>query len=148
MVTGAVVGAKLISRTMEGCTEFYVGLYEVTEDLLDSYDSYYEGISSLTWNNRPAFDGSNMIDYVPMHNSTIGEYVTWDMTELAKEWYLDDDILNRTIALAHSGYDQEYSSTYNGYCIFRGYAEADPPLMIVAYRNTVGLEPYYTYSSY
>ncbi|MBP3700633.1 MAG: DNRLRE domain-containing protein, partial [Lachnospiraceae bacterium] len=148
MVTGAMVGTHMNRRSMVDCTEFYVGLYEVTGALPSSYTSYYEWYSNLTWNNKPAFDGENTIDFVGLHGDKMDQYNFWDMTELIKKWYLDDDIVNRAVALAATDRDEDHVDTYKAYGSFQGYDMTYPPALVIAYRSTVGMEPYYTYSSY
>ena len=144
-----VVGAQLQLYqqlyTQRSCPSFPVGIYEVTTGLPSSYSSYYNWFAAMTWrNNMPDFDTDNAIDYV-MVDSTKG-YRYWNITELVKKWYAEDTD-NTTCALVMMNEDEIDTYYYYASVAFLAYAGTIPPILIVSYRNNVGIEPYYTYAT-
>lgn len=122
-----------------------IGVYEVTEDTSSNYSSYHNWIYYMTWNNKPDYDGSNMIDYTMASASKDDRYLTWELTELVNKWY-ETGTANRTIAMVGT----EISSYDNSYCAapaFYAYGRSHPPILTVSYRNNTGIEPYYTYQA-
>ena len=144
-----VVGAQLQLYqqlyTQRYCESFPVGIYEVTTGLPSSYSSYYNWFAAMTWrNNMPDFDPDNAIDYV-MVDSTKG-YRYWNITELVKKWYAEGTD-NTTCALVMMNEDEIDTYYYYASVAFLAYASTIPPILIVSYRNNIGIEPYYTYAT-
>ncbi|MBP3451644.1 MAG: hypothetical protein J6J73_02510 [Agathobacter sp.] len=136
--------ACLKTYTEIGCDELDLGIYEVTSSKPSTASSYRNWIYNLTWNTMPTYDTSNMIDYTTVSESTIYQYHSWDLTELFKKWYVEDTE-NRTVAWTMV--PGSYSNTHCGEASFFGWEDIAPPVIVVAYRNTVGIEPYYTYQT-
>ena len=145
IVTNAILGTYLNQRWMTDCNECYVALYPVTDDVLKGMSDYYAAFRAMTWNRRPQFDSTNIMDYHAMHTGSSNEYRYWDMTELVKTWYQDSTIQNRTVALAALDRMTQFSSIHKSFARFDGYIASHPPILGVIYRSTTGIEPYYTY---
>ena len=128
------------------CANLGVGLYEVTDPLPSNRSDYYNWIYYMTWKNQPAYDTSNMLDYAILNEAGIGQYHSWDMTELVKQWYIEDTE-NRTIAMAITEGERAYGTYYCAIPVFLAWASSIPPLLIVSYRSNTGIEPYYTYNT-
>ena len=105
-------------------------------------------MSTATWNNASSLKDSSSVDY---YYATYGEnndfkVQSWDITSLMKGWY-EGTYPNYGVMLtadSESGNTRSFcwyfSSTYPD-------AEAARPVFTIAYRNTKGIEPYWTYTS-
>lgn len=131
--------------THVGCSEMGIGLYEVTGSKSSKYDNYHDWIYYLDWNTKPAFDAANMIDYVTASKAVDDSYLGWEITELVNKWY-EEGTENRTVALAATERGS-FSGTHCAVPIFYAYGGSHPPILMVSYRNSTGIEPYYTYQS-
>lgn len=144
-----VVGASLSlyqhQYVQRYCPSFPIGVYEVTTDLPSSYSSYYNWFAAMTWRkNMPSYDTANCIDFAYV-DATKG-YRTWNVTELVKKWYTEGTS-NTTAALIMMNEDEIDTYYYFASAAFYAYAGSIPPVLYVEYRNNVGIEPYYTYST-
>ncbi len=126
-----------------GCSQMKIGLYEVSDNKPDKYSSYHDWIYYMTWNNKPAYDYQNMIDYTISSKSVDDGYLNWDITELTNKWY-KSGTANRTVALVVID-DNPYSYNHCAVPAFYAYGRRHPPILTVSYRNNIGIEPYYTY---
>ena len=143
-VVGAQLALFLDDYTYIRCAELGVGIYEVTDAKPASRNSYYDWIYDMTWNTMPKYDTSNMIDYTKVSLSGVDQYHQWDMTELIKRWYTEGTE-NRTVALTIV--PGNYSDSYCADASFYAWGSVAPPVLAVAYRDNVGIEPYYTYNT-
>jgi RHS repeat-associated protein len=96
--------------------------------------------STITWNNAPAFN-TTIEDY-QIINSAAGKAYRWDITGIAKDWYLSGN--NHGLMLKDNnettiGYNRFYSSD-NSLVSAR-------PKAIINYVSYSGLEGYWTYRS-
>lgn len=93
----------------------------------------------MNWNNKPSSDGK-VVDYQTLNN---GNWYTWDLTVLAREWY--NTGVNYGIMLdrkdENSGYTAYWSSD-----ISDQYKDARPSV-VFEYVSNIGLESYWTYHS-
>ena len=127
-----------------GCPTLEIAAYPVTED--NSNGKYKTWIDGLTWNTRPEFNTSNLIDFAVASESTEGSYIQWDVTEQVEEWYADSTITNRTLALV--GYESpNYNGSHCAIAVLDSYGTSRPPALVVKYRSAIGLESYYTYQN-
>ncbi|MBQ5865475.1 MAG: hypothetical protein IIW56_02205 [Oscillospiraceae bacterium] len=127
-----------------GCPTLEIAAYPVTED--NSNGKYKTWIDGLTWNTRPEFNTSNLIDFAVASESTEGSYIQWDVTEQVEEWYANSSITNRTLALV--GYESpNYSASHCAIAVLDSYGTSRPPALVVKYRSAIGLESYYTYQN-
>ena len=149
-VVNAELGLYMFRITYQGCSDLGAGLYEVTEEMPDTYSDYRSWIGSFSWNSQPEYNTSNMIDYTVIDgNPTDGklhDYYYWDMTELVKKWY-ENDTENRTVALAITDGESEYGPSYCNVPVFMAYGDTNPPVLVVNYRDTTGIEDYYSYAT-
>ena len=129
----------------DGCPELPLELCEVTGAKPSSYASYYDWFKNMSWNNKPAVNEKNVIDYTVISESSQGNYVGWDMTRLVKKWYAEGTE-NRTFAILPSDRGT-YSNSRCALGNFMAYSGINTPLFVVNYRNNVGIEPYYTYNT-
>ena len=102
-------------------------------------------IRDKSWNNTTSLLSDKVLDYNTII-STSDEYHRWNITREAIKWY-DNPSTNYGIAfvpadntLAYAGLGGRRSGNVNG--------SDTSPLFILNYRDTVGLEDYYTYQAY
>ena len=150
-VVDAQLGMYMFRITYQGCSDLGAAVYEVTEDKTSAYTNYRSWIGSFSWNSQPTYDTSNMIDYTVIDgNPTDGKlhrYYYWDITELAKKWYDNRSIKNRTVAMAITKANKEYGPSYCNVPVFMAYGNTNPPVLVVNYRDTTGIEDYYSYAT-
>ena len=131
-----------------GGSDLQVGLYGI--DAINNVNAYgftaanwRTYIASLTWNmvrDSQFVHNSYMTDTKTLGSSTSGSYITWDVTTLAYDWY---EGKNLGFALIPTN-----EATASSRAAFYGPKKTDHlPALILGYRNTVGLESYYTYQT-
>ena len=126
------------------CPTLEIAAYPVEQDT--SNGDYQTWIEGLTWNTRPEFNTSNLIDFAVASDSTQGNYIQWDVTEQVEEWYADSTITNRTLALV--GYESpNYTANHCAVAVLNSFGTNRPPALVVKYRSAIGLESYYTYQN-
>lgn len=145
VVIAASLNLYMFDYTHVGCSQVRAGVYEVTDSLPSEYSSYYKWLYYMKWSNKASYDTSNMIDYTTLKDGKDG-YYSWDLTELAKKWYIEGTE-NRTIAMEIADGEKAYSTSYCAVPVFYAYSTSKSPLLIISYRNNVGIEPYYTYAT-
>ena len=145
VVVDATLNLWQFNYSQIACPEMDIGAYEVTEDTSGNYSSYHNWIYYMTWNNKPAYDKSNMIDYTTATAARDDRYLTWELTKLVNKWY-ESGTKNRTIALVATDADS-YNNSYCAAPAFNAYGGSHPPILTVSYRNNTGIEPYYTYQT-
>ena len=98
------------------------------------------------WNDRPPLS-DYVLDFSPVRNET--EYMYLDVTREAVKWYADPST-NYGICLKAAEEDGMSNGWY-GYATIATLDGAFPdiyrPYFIVSYRNTAGVEDYYTYQT-
>ncbi len=103
-------------------------------------------LSGLTWNAVDAptdpnyHDADCITDKKTLGNATKNTYVTWDITTLVHAWYESDED-NLGFALIPAGGDNTLSRA----SFYSPSHATNRPMMMVGYRNTAGVESYYTY---
>ena len=149
---GSTVNAVQISFNQssysnDSSSETYLLLqaHELTLTKPSSYSTYEAWINSLTWNtvhpNGAANYDDDVLDFVKMTNAGTGYAITLDLTKIAREWYADQDT-NKTLLLkTDASADKRIVATLNMYNIY------NKNYLVVAYRNDVGVEGYYTYQT-
>ena len=129
VITNATI--SLYQTFLNSSSPIKVGVYEVNSSWTDS----------ITWNTKPSAS-STMIDYQQVSSSTTNDWSTWDITRVVKNWYYGDTnngIMFRMIP--NTGTSGVTSTVTFATANRSGYE----PVFTVKYRNTVGLEGYYTY---
>ena len=118
------------------------------EDKTDDTQTYGEWLSEMTWESRPGYIEENTLDYIRPYVSGITGYRTWDLTELAKQWYRTDtsDGAKRVVALVPTN-KALFADDLSAWIKFRYRNSSTPPVFTVVYRSAVGIEPYYTYTT-
>ncbi len=103
-------------------------------------------ILNLTWNGVYGSGGlgrdSTVLDYQKVSDDTLNTYVSWDVTTAAKSWYSSAAKKGAMILVSQNEDSQPLWASFVGHLNY-----ADSPYFIVNYRNTVGLEDYYTYQT-
>ena len=104
----------------------------------------------VTWNavygNAPyyVFNANKLVtDFSTVSSATTGTSITWDITLLAKEWY-ENPSSNLGFVLRPLLPDNQVTSRVSLYGPDHGTGR---PQLTVSYRNTVGIESYYSYQS-
>ena len=104
-----------------------------------------------TWSNLPAISNT-VSDYQNLSKDTTGKYVGWDITELVKKRYKAND--NNYSSFALVNYDE--STLNNKKCAkvtidqsntASGKFKDGHPILQITYRDTRGIEDYYTNTS-
>ncbi len=103
-----------------------------------------------TWSNLPAISNT-VSDYQYLSKDTTGKYVGWDITELVKKRYKANDSNYSSLALVN--YDE--STLNNKKCAkatinqnnTNGKFKDGHPILQITYRDTRGIEDYYTNTS-
>lgn len=104
-----------------------------------------------TWSNLPAISNT-VSDYQNLSKDTTGKYVGWDITELVKKRYKAND--NNYSSFALVNYDE--STLNNKKCAkatidqsntTSGKFKDGHPILQITYRDTRGIEDYYTNTS-
>lgn len=93
-------------------------------------------LSNVKWANRPAHNP--ILDFVVASVSTVDGMLYWDITPAAKTWY-DDSTKNYGLAMTSNAGSSTKCRAWFSY--------DSQVAFIVSYRNTTGIEPYYTYQT-
>lgn len=101
---------------------------------------------NTTWNTKPLTENTFQ-DYYRSSSSTLGDYNTWDITKIVKDWYaLDNPNVNDGIELSTTNIGNisllRYVSVYDTV------NQDKKPYFEVNYREFVGEEEYWSYKSH
>lgn len=101
--------------------------------------------NGLTWNQVSGAGATTqhediLIDRQELSSGNAGSYIVWDITKLAYEWYEKEDG-NLGFALISLSENQENARA----TLYGPKKTVNRPRMAIAYRNTRGVEPIYTY---
>ena len=97
---------------------------------------------NMTWNNQPSYNTS-VIDYENISVNTNNSYIDFDITRVAKKWYYGS--ANNGISLCTI---PERASAGSAYAtIYTSDQSSLRPVFTMTYRDSKGLEDYYTYHS-
>ena len=137
------------SNDSSSATYLLLQAHELTLTKPSTYSTYEAWINSLTWNavhpNGAANYDDDVLDFVKMTNAGTGYAITLDLTKTAREWYnklWQDQVPNKTLLLKTDGSaTKRIVATLNMYNIY------NKNYLVVAYRNDVGIEGYYTYQT-
>ena len=105
--------------------------------------------TKITWGTQPACDWSRVIDYVVADKSKLSgnaRYDTFDITALAQDWYQngnDNGVVIRANTLDNT---KPNCAEYYSANVSTQYQPARP-YAFIAYRDTKGVEDYWTYTS-
>ena len=91
-------------------------------------------LTNLTWNSKPEYD--HAMDYVITHGNEIGSYRYWNVTRAAKDWYANGSTSCNLAVTSDQGDSTKYRAWFN---------YSYTAVVIISYRNTTGIESYYTY---
>ncbi len=128
----------------------HVGMPELTVAAKEVTTNWTWG-TKVNWNTQPSFS-STVLDYQVLSASTTGTYVGWDITKLIKNHYENkDNTTNAASSFVLTGTD-ESNYAYNHIAKAdviqensAGYFSNAQPVLVISYRNSCGVEPYYTY---
>ena len=142
-MTNASIGIMQVDYSHVGAATAKFSAYQVS-DVLPAGKTYKEWISSRTWNTRPGC-ADEVIDYVTVTSAKDDYYLVWDVTSAVLGWYASS---GKTRAIAFTLNDAEqYNTSHAVVLTVGGNNGRYRPILQVSYRNTVGLEDYYTYRS-
>ena len=120
-----------------------VNAYRITEN----WD-----VSKVTWNTRPKTD-SNEVDYNYISTNDKGKTVEkyFDITKAAKAWYDSDSSDSTNFGIMIQAEKDSGSNTEVGinasYYMEDNQNTSAYPMLVLTYRNSKGLENYYSYTS-
>ena len=101
--------------------------------------------ATINWENQPDIDTDIVQDFnVPEATDTTYK---WDVTEIVRDWYLKENtgLVLRPLA------SLENKTVYGTYMVqlaSEEYSIYSLPGLSIAYRSTVGVEPYFTYATF
>ncbi|HIT33990.1 MAG TPA: DNRLRE domain-containing protein, partial [Candidatus Faecousia intestinigallinarum] len=145
VITGAALNMYMFNYSHVGCSELPIEICEVTGSNTDPDGSYYDWLYYMTWNTKPAVDTANVLDFAVISEDTDNTYASWDLTRVIKKWYAEGTE-NRTLAML-PGDRGTYSWNHCAAAVCYAYGPYYRPILMVAYRGNVGIEPYYTYET-
>ena len=96
---------------------------------------------TITWNTQPNLNGY-VVDYEMVSADMEDVYLTWDITRIAKKWYYgaaNNGVSFRTLPESGTFENSLYAFFYTAD------SSSLRPTFTVTYRNSAGLEDYYTY---
>lgn len=114
----------------------YIGAYYVTGSWSQS---------TITWNNQPTYETTNLIDYETYVKNDPDAWHDWDVTECVKRWYNGET--NNGIMLMSTNESAELQCAAF-YSANHPTSIEQRPLFEIHYRNNKGIEDYWTYSSF
>lgn len=91
-----------------------------------------------------------IIDHVVVSDSKENSWISFDVTNVANDWRRDDTTNTGLIFTATTSSGSAMTSSKYGKACFRGYNNTSTstvarPFFVLSYRNTVGIESYYSY---
>lgn len=138
VICAAVFNMGVRSYSQSDCPKLYVQAKEVTG---------MDWTSNHTWGNIPT--GSIVLDQCTIGAATKGEYVSWDITPLVKQHYEagndSEDILGFTL-MPHLEMGENPSPPYANTSLYL-VPDGARPIFQILYRDTRGVEGYYTYQT-
>ena len=121
------------------CKDTYLGAYTID---LGTSTKWTE--SQMSWSSHSA-QFADLLDYCKIEKNKLYTKCTWDVTEAAKQWYAET-ITNQGIAV---GLLQENDTTENHIEFHSSESSSSTapylPFYSVTYKDTKGLEDYYSY---
>lgn len=137
----AIVNAQMClyqqSHT-SGTPKNQINAYQITGPWSSSVNSV---------NDQAPYNSSDPIDFVISDTSRDYSQVQWDITKAAREWY-SNDATNFGILLKAENENIISISTYVSPGVNGNYlGDGAKPLFVLSYRDTKGLEDYWTYTS-
>ena len=157
-LTGAAFG--LYQYAYEGSGSLDIGLYALTSAAyngtaingLTSTATWKSWADGLTWNmanSTSAVHSSIIVDRLTTSSANSGDYVAWDITKLAFQWY-DSDNDGAGSCLANYGFmlkpTDEDSATSRA-TFYGPKKTTNRPRIVISYHNVRGIEPDYTYQT-
>ena len=129
-VIDAKIGLKIDNNFAPEAT--YFGISKLTSALTDAQFQQL----LIPWNERPSY--GEPMDYLRQEGTiTQSTLFYWDITSAAKDWY-EAPSTNYGLAIASLDYNYTHNEVWTRYV-------RDTAVFIVNYRNTTGIESYYTY---
>ncbi len=129
-----------------------LGIYGLTSaeglDGTSGDDAWNQWIGALTWNkvqSGSAVHSDVLVDKVTLNGGDTEPYPTWDITTLAYKWYNSEEY-RENIGFVLKAVNEDDVA---GRASFYGPKNAqNKPVLIIEYRNTVGIEDYYNYQTF
>ena len=120
-------------------------IHQVNMSLPSGCNDYADWIDNhLVWSHTTGSNISNeVLDYITASQSTNGTTFECDVTRAVKSWYCDSSV-------PHVFCIKRPDTTSDAWLAIQGYEPSAHigPALSVYYRNTVGLEDYYSYQSH
>ena len=101
--------------------------------------------ATINWENQPDIDEAIVQDFnVPETTDTTYK---WDVTEIVRDWYLTGNT-GLVLRPLESLENKTVYGTYMVQLASEEYSIYSLPGLSIAYRSTIGVEPYYTYATF
>ncbi len=127
--------------------EAHYGIYAVADPRPSNTSSYADWLNyHLCWNNQPEVS-TTLADYVTASHQTTNHDLFWNITRIVKNWYEDSNV-TRALCIKRVTKTDSAGSPVYAWATVLGYGGNNPynsPYLYVYYRNTVGLEGYWSY---
>ena len=120
------------------------GLAVTAREVLGSWDS-----ATIKWNNQPSFS-STVLDYIIAGSNTNGTFLTWDITSAVQKWYAGS-ANNGVILMPDTERTASSSAGVNANVRLASSDNANlnyMPALLISYRDSKGLEDYWTYEAF
>ena len=135
VICGATLSYFVPEVSADGRRELYVNAYKI-----DDYTEWGQNF----WQCYDHYRDAAILDYVKFTESSANTFATWNITDLVKQHYESG---NQDVT-AFTMFAEDQESLSGGNCMkvtLRN--RRDRPIMQIAYRDTRGLESYYTYQT-
>ena len=131
-VVDAYLSLYQMGHVNYGETQAPVALYEGSQIFSTEYDDY----NAISWEEMPSYDMKHVIDYQTALESS--GYLSWTLTDVVRKWYREEG--DHLLCLAMMNEEEK-----NALTAFSSPFVSTPPVISVVYRNSTGIEDYYTY---
>ena len=137
VICAAMFNMAVLSYSQVAWPKLYIQAKEVTAATTWS--------SKYTYNTRPA-TSSAVLDHRAVTADSIGKYVAWNITELVKKHYDEGNAAGDIFAFSLEAYGSMSNSKCANTALNLLWDGAEPVLQIL-YRDTRGVEDYYSYQN-
>ncbi|MGN0335846.1 MAG: DNRLRE domain-containing protein, partial [Lachnospiraceae bacterium] len=137
VICGAVCHFGIVNFSHVGHSPMHIRVREITDDT--------SWTDCFTWNTRPNVS-TTILDYRSISSSSVGSYVGWNITELIKRHYEAGNQSGSISGFALEAYGgTSMGNTNCAKATLRLTRTTAYPVLQIMYRDTKGIEDYYTY---
>jgi len=128
----------------------YLGHYAYDGESMESLNVSARAVTGNTWYTQYS---NTVLDYTVLSDDTVGEFVSWDISDAAKGWYIFNSDPEEDNALENKGIvfvsEHDLNDSYNAKATLYGFHnlnfnEGCKPKFVVYYQNMIGMEQRYS----